>query len=298
MSDDPYLYSVRPILPCIVLDQNCFRDQRVVSKAILRAKNNNELIVITETALKEMMKSKKWESYYELSLKGLKEFPESVVGARSIGEMLEVEERDGIPQRNIVDNFLTSILRQHLVDLRAGPDRIMEMNKIFAERMQNMKFNASFYELNKKVLMMMVKNANDNLPPELVKKFRQRDRKALIDFLSSDAVTAICIDSIKDRGCPQNVAQMLALEPSVSSYYFLTTLGLMLKWVFFGGIETIEAERLSNDSLDMEYIAISFFCKELVSKDQKMMWIYSVLKDVVDFRWLTEKARLKSLGFI
>ena len=242
MNDDPYDYHKRPVLHYIVLDQNCFRDQQVVEKALLRAREKGELIVLTEAALHERMKSKIWISYYGISLKGLSEFPDGVVGARSIGEMLEFEERSGVPQRNIVDDFMTSILRQHLKNLQSGPDQIMELNKIFATGLQNRMFNGSFYELNKAVLVGMVKDITNTLPLDLVKKFRQQDQKALINFLISHEVTAVCIDAIQDAGCSRDVAIMLAHEPSVSHYYFLTTLALSIKWIALGGIETVKAE--------------------------------------------------------
>ena len=265
---------------------------------MLNARNEGELIVLTESAFYEMMKSKEWASYYEQSLSGLMEFPESVIGVRSIGAMIEVEERDGIPQRDIIDEEWTSLLREHLINLRAGPDKVMEINKVFAARLQEGMFNASFYELNKVVLVGMVKNLSDNLPPELVKKFRKRDQQALVDFIASDEITALCIDSIRDSGCPRDVALMLALEPSISSYHFLSTLALALKWVALGGIKTVSAAKLNNDSLDMDYITISLFCKKLISKDQKMIWINGILREAIDKRWQTVKDRLKDQGLI
>ena len=296
--DDPYRYPVRRVLPYVVLDQNCLRDKPIISESVSRAREEGELIVLTETAFYEMMKSKDWDSYYELSLVGLTEFPESVVGARSIGAMLEVEERDGIPQRYIVDDTWTSMLREHLTNLRVGPDKIMEINKIFAARLQDGMFNTEFYERNKAVLVRMVKDLSDNLPPEFVKNLRQRNRQALVNFMASDEVMSVCIDSIRDSGHSRDVAIMLALEPSVSSYHFLSTLALALKWVALGGIEMTTPERLNNDSLDMDYITISLFCKKLISKDQEMTWIYSVLREAIDRRWQTVKGRLEDSGLI
>src|SRR4051812_42898825 len=57
---DPYAFDSRPVLPYVVIDQNCLRDEGIVSQALRSAREGGELIVLTEAAFFEMMKSGEW----------------------------------------------------------------------------------------------------------------------------------------------------------------------------------------------------------------------------------------------
>jgi hypothetical protein len=48
----------------------------------------------------------------------------------------------------------------------------------------------------------------------------------------------------------------------------------------------------------MDYIAISLFCKGLISRDQKTMWIYGVLREALARRWQVTKKRMEERGLI
>ena len=133
---DPFASESRQTLPFVVLDQNCLRDELIISEAVYQAKKCGRLVVLTETLFQELLKSEQWLSYYRISLSGLTEHPECVVGARSLGELLEGELAGAEPRFDIVSERWTTLLRLHLTNLHTGPDQFMQLNQIFAKRIQ------------------------------------------------------------------------------------------------------------------------------------------------------------------
>ena len=108
--------------PYIVVDQNCLRDEALISEIKAKSKILGWQILIPDVSMMEMLKSQEWESTMRHSLRYLASCPDLVSLALGFGEIMRAERDSGEPIDDLVDDLITPNFRQLLIEIDSGID--------------------------------------------------------------------------------------------------------------------------------------------------------------------------------
>lgn len=273
------------VLPYIVIDQNCLRDEDILRERVTRARTHGELIVLPDTAFIEMTKNAEWELTIKESLRILAKYSAGVVVSYSPGQLLRMERDSGRAHCDIVDHIATPQIRSLLDEIDRGENNFLEIIKPLVVDAQavfrNQKLN---HEGNRKYVAAAVGFWELSLPMTAIKQLRRNDRKLFCELLASSHVVEMCRISMEGLGWAAGSSSYLASSPSVTSHNFLCIAALGLRYVADGGIEGKSAEKVTNDVADLDYLLMATFCKELLTKDQKLNELYENVCAAIEYR--------------
>jgi hypothetical protein len=273
------------VLPYVVIDQNCLRDESILNERIIRARTHGELIVLADTAFIEMTKNAEWELTINQSLKILAKFPMGVVASYSPGQLLRMERDSGQALCDIVDHNSTPKIRRLLGEIGRGENHFLKVIEPFVIDGQSVfreqKLN---HERNRPYVGAAVEFWKLLLTKTAIKQLRRNDRKLFCELLASPHVTERCRVAMDMLGWAKGSTAYLASHPSVSSHNFLCISALGLRYLAEGGFESKSAEKITNDVADLDYLLTATFCKNLLTKDKKLNELYENICIAIEYR--------------
>src|SRR4051794_21571101 len=104
----------------VVVDQNALTNERLIRELLFRARAGNVSIVVADMALIEASKMGDPEAGMRLSLRYVADYPNVVVSAFALVDLLRSEWVTEFPRTSAIDDELTPSLRRLLSELVAG----------------------------------------------------------------------------------------------------------------------------------------------------------------------------------
>ncbi len=283
----------RPTHPHLVLDQNVLRDQAVLVPRLEVACRHSVLLLITDMAFVEMTKSDQWESTTRRSMEILSGHPECVAVSHAVGPMMRKERDTGEPAADIIDHQLTARFRGFLSDVHAGSGRSWEH---FCSKVPEAKPAAARQSLdhtrNKMIVEGMVAGWKRDLSSDTLRQVRNHCRDVIVQLLASESTTAMIRNGLEQNGYPKKTAAYLASVPSVSAHVTLCFAATALRWLEYGGLDSMPPDRVTNDLNDVDYVMIATFCSGVVSNETEVNELFTDVSGALDRRW----ARLREVA--
>jgi hypothetical protein len=85
-------------------------------------------------------------------------------------------------------------------------------------------------------------------------------------------------------GLAPEVARALAFDRSVSAHALMTMSAMALRWFAFSGLDGAAPEKVTNDLMDGDYIAVGSLCAELVSEERKVREVLADVEQAAEIR--------------
>lgn len=255
-----------------VLDQNYLRSEEL--KALIEGEPRTKF-VLPDIALLEMCKGGEWKSTMERSLETLAQAPSRVNLSMSVGEALnfeltKVESIEGRLLPKDLTQFLRSIMRDVAVQSQSGPG-VTLMSKSIQEVQEEIGSNELDHKGNQRCLMTRTHILKSVLGNECLREFRNRTlsddaRLAMINSISNDLSHAF----LKEKNLsPNRIKNFLKKKPLVLRFYLLS-IRHAFEWARIGGLENYPAEKVTNDLIDQEYVAIASFFDGIKTKEKRV----------------------------
>ena len=279
-------YSLRYRYPYIVVDQNCLRDEALISEIKAKSKILGWQILIPDVSMMEMLKSQEWESTMRHSLRYLASCPDLVSLALGFGEIMRAERDSGEPIDDLVDDLITPNFRQLLIEIDSGIDgKVIAKVRAGIVDAQDLAKRQFLRHTNNKAMLVSLRDAwRKELSDKEIRELRSDPRKQ-VDLWASVQMTKTCVIGLENGGYPIKAAQMLSAEPSVSGCWVSCLSALALKWLVLGGIEALPPKKVTNDLVDVDYIVLGTLSCELHSKENRVKELYQNMGHVMDARW-------------
>lgn len=257
----------------LVLDQNYLRFDGLNQ---LISDELDAIFILPDVALIEMCKGEKWHHVMRSSLAVLSKIPEKVKVSICVGEAIrkELASFKSIEGRLLHDDF-TDFKNRILmdvadntrspggVDLIAG--KIDSAQKDFRDdelnHAKNQERNLKFYSTLKSELDAKLIKALRNC------KISEDARLTIISELAQWQLQ----DFLLARGLSEErVSDFINQKPLLLRFYILLV-QQGIEWIRIGGLESQPAERITNNSMDQDYVLIGSFFDALLSQDGKVV---------------------------
>lgn len=272
-------------LPYVVVDQNVLRKEAELLPAFGRAIAVDGAILLPDVAMVEMTKGVNWESATRQSLRIMSRFPDRVVVAHGVGELLRRERDAGRPVIDLVDREVTESFRRLLRDLQGGAGPTLEGLLQAVPSHQQMAADQHLdHSKNKPSIERIVEQWKCIVTPEGRRHMAEGNVDLFRELLALDKTTEIIEGSLVGAGYPAEAAKILATSRSVTAHAFLCRAALGLRWFVMGGIESAKGTTITNDVVDMDYVIMGSFCAELLSKETKVREMHDHLLAVAALR--------------
>lgn len=268
-----------------IVDQNFFRSDELKQK-IEECKKIN--FVIPDVALLEMFKSEKWEETMRGSLSILSSHPTRTHMAICIGDGIRHETTQWKSiSGNLLNKNFTTFLRDLLHCVNTGKssaylEKIRDQHKNTVESLAQSELN---HEGNKSRLEKLIKSLHKILSEEFIKgirsnKITREERLTLIKQIAprlmGEYFELQVISTEKSKF-------FLKKKPLLIRIMYLK-IWLCLDWISKGGFESVRDEKITNDLLDHNYVAIASFFDGILSREVRVNEAYEDLKWMLNAR--------------
>lgn len=255
-----------------VLDQNYLRSNDL--KALI-VKEPKAKFVLPDVALLEMCKGDKWRETMQGSLKTIALVPGRVMQSMSVGEGLnfELNNMKSIEGRLLpkeLTKFVRSLMRDVADSNHSGPgvSRIFLGIKQAQDEIKNNELDHGKNQLSLKTRTSIIKSAlgADRLKELKNETIPDESRLGIIHSVSNDLIRTF----LANEGHSQNrVRSFLKTKPLMLRFYLLSVRHAF-EWAKNGGLESLPAERVTNDIFDQEYVAIASFFDGIKSRETRV----------------------------
>jgi hypothetical protein len=278
------------LLPFLILDQNAFRDHTVFDPALERARSTGCKLMVIDAALIEMTKNiPHWEETTRRSFALLAQRPDLVTIGRAVPELLLLEHETGAPAFDQLEaEDLVPQFRAFLAETQTGSGSTIEnarreiaqaqalMHKQYLDGPRNKRRIQRWCETYKQ----MFSGAED--------RERLREPEVRRSFLADQRWAEMLQTELEKAGCL--VASRLAYERSVSAHTLLASALVGLRWFVNGGVETARESTATNDLMDADYATLGSFCRELITKENKLREEWEDLQAIGELRVFSRDA--------
>lgn len=255
-----------------VVDQNYFRaeDLKKIVSAVPQAK-----FVIPDIALLEMCKGPNWEGVMRKSLSTLSTCSDRVFLSMSVFNAInfEVANLKSVEGR-LLPKELRKLIRSILFDIQNGTSSYGVSTIISG--IKNAQVDIGHNELNhaqnELSLRTRTKIIYSLLDESLLKRLKKGavsdpERLSLIKKIS----TELFFHYLSKSGVSENKIRIFLKTKPLLLRHFHLCVRHAFEWTIHGGINSFPAEKMTNDILDQDYVAIASFFDELLSKDSKVL---------------------------
>lgn len=275
------------VLPYVVVDQNTMRDRAALEPVVADAARTGKKLLVIDAAMIEMTKSPSYESTLRASLALLARIADHVSVGRAVPDLLRREHATGMSARGeIVDDVLTGPLREVLRELASGRDGPHVAHLLAAIPQHQAHARGQYLDAarNKTRVQRFHDVLKEQLKAAQITK-PQQIAAVRVELLSSEVWASIIEESaIGSALCTPEAAATLARSPSVLAHSIIASAALALRWLERRGIETAGDELFTNELMDLDYAVIASFCDRLVSRDQGMLDVCELLRQVAERR--------------
>ncbi len=264
-----------------VIDQNYLRKDDLTD--MIRSSRSDEYFVITDAAFIEMTKSNWWEEISKKSLQVICKYPQKLLISESTPDIIrkELSTKKPIKLSDLFSSELTESVWDYLLEFQSqgqsGPQhsdmkKAIEKNKHILDKQQ---LNHSS---NLKKLQNGCKGLRNLLNADVLKRMRN-GTYTYDDLKESIAkpVLTLTASFLQGKGfCKEEIESFLMQDSFILRYQVAFTM-LCLHWVSEGGVETLPAEKATNEFMDMDYVLIASYGGSILSKEGK---VHRQLKDI------------------
>lgn len=269
----------------VVIDQNITQNSDKVREILSDPSNQ---IIITDNLFIETLKSEHWKTSARESFRYLSEAPERVVVAKAHGQLLR-EESELKKPTSLEDVQLTTSFRDFLKSFSIEPEKSLDMisdgRKSATDKAIEQQLN---HQQNKATLEGIIDCWEADIGQHKIKLLRQEYHKSPRNYHTmSELLTSL--DGVKLIGrnimepfdlTPQEAANLIINRSSVLCLV-LCFHGYALKWISMGGLNGLTEEKITNELMDMDYLAISLLCDEFITQEKKLIELYHVMKGIL-----------------
>jgi len=265
-----------------VIDQNYFRAEELKDLVGQRPELN---FVIPDIALLEMCKGDSWLETMRSSLTTLSACPERVFHSMAVGEALnfELEHLTSVGGRLLPDEF-RDFIRSVLCDIRDGTEvagiaviagQIKEAQQDIRDKELHHEQNALSLKTRKDIVEEALKG--DALKALKNRKITAQERLDLIRRIAKEILSELLKRSGRNDA---EISAFLKTEPLLLRFGYLSVRHA-LEWATKGGLDSFPAEKVTNDVLDQDYVAIASFFDGLLTKDTRVQEAYEDLCELL-----------------
>jgi len=263
----------QPVWDFSILDQNCLRDESV----ILSIPGN---ILIPDFEIAEMVKGNGWCIAASRSLSLISQKPERIYVSKPSGEILHAELSTGHNAHDIIDEIATKGFRKVLAAIANGKkNEVFQSMASFVKEANDDARCGRFNDgMNRNMMNAMVKAWREELTEPELKGLRKGnfETNGFKKLLSAKSMTKTIVGAYSFDDYSIDHINALAIFPSFSACYMIALSALALEWIAKGGFDQVKAERITNDLIDIEFIATSIFCQSLFSKENRVNSLRSI----------------------
>ena len=261
-----------------IIDANYFQDPAL--KAYLSS-SKEHFVVFNDYACMEAYKGNSIKSISK-SMKIVSSFPDQVLVLKSTREVVRLTLSSRDP-RQLEDIDQSKGFRHfcHGVRLASLGDEALK-RQIIAKGMEaSTRFNA----LRKDTIRgaMGIAKLKKSFRPEHLSAFRKNEPISS-EMISKRIRDIQLLAAFLYRHHP-DVDRMPQANELSNGYIFRIAVNvhlLALKWISDGGLGTVSLDKLSNDLVDMNYVAYATYFDGLLTRDKKMMKIYQEARSILE----------------
>jgi|SRR5579863_1073423 len=278
--------------PFIVIDQNQLRDPLAITRLLADCHNNGLKMLLPDGAFLEFSKGGLPFETARRSLQILAPHRELVCSARKLTAMVQDEFDRRSPCDTLVHERASEYLRSLLADLERGDESTLRkmidgpIAKLMPASLEVWNNHAE----NKRIVTGLLDAIKSDMRADRLKALRQSPERGVSDWLSSADGMRFVFQGLKARGADDPTALELTRSPSVSAGFLSALAGVAVYWIAFGGIDAVQANKLSGDLNDVEYIVVGALAQSLATSDRRASVICRAVSDAFEAR------RLQLLG--
>lgn len=267
-------------LPFIVLDQNALTRDEVLQPAIKEARRLNLRLMLTDSALIELVEAVDWEQRMRRGFAKLSSVPSLVTIAVPIPDLYRIELSTGQPafdQLEALDYCLP--VRQLLEQSQRGEGEVLEFvrTKISGAKARVL---PQYLEGNKKMVQSYVEAFRRLLPND--ERRRLADPAYRHTALASASWTNLIRHIISNLGF--NGADNFARRPSIIVHDILSTVLVAAKWYRDNGLDGAHEHKVTNDLIDAGHAVTASFCHGFATQDRNARTIWEDLVAIAKLR--------------
>ncbi len=227
-----------------IIDQNSLREN--VGANLKAHLSSGGQVLISDVAFSEMTKNPiLWEENFRHSTKILRNYPNQVLVAKTVGYIFGEEIRTGRPAREnlsgTISSFSTNAFREHL---RAMGNEDTNFGRKFRQNIKPAQdlANRNYFRgaFSKKNLLLWMSMWNDLLD-EATKKMLRKELipwPALQDVMLKHDINFLIFAIMRALKIPEDISANLVDSKSLLYLLILTNHTYALKWLALGGVES------------------------------------------------------------
>jgi hypothetical protein len=265
-------------LPFVLLDYRVWATPRAAEDVFNHCLTEHLGILIPDVALHQLGKSRLSYDDRRTLLHSIAKYRTIVSLAKEVGEMMRAEVPFGQPTRNVVNEEVTQSFRRILGTVDAG--QVNGANTFLTQLSDEVRaetLKREHHEKNRNVIKQLQRQWQKALPSDDLAQLRLEDEAVFVRVMAEWETAAIVFQAAKRDGCNDEAAMRLALEPSVYGHlvYGLAALALDSLAADNSGAPWSLQER--NDLLDLDYLCIALFCRDLTTTSKRLQRVWSRL---------------------
>ena len=267
-----------------LVDQNCLRTEEL---AALVSKPESKF-VLSDEALYEMCKSPQWERTLRESLYTLSAQPSKTYAGKSMSDVLrwELKHKESI-DGHLIDQAGTVFLRRLLDGVLRGvdTDALTHMKENIHEAQEELAKIHLNHEENKANLVELVDQiatTEGSLAADLRKGVLSREaRLSRVKNLAVQAERSY----LRKNGFNYQQTELMIRRRPASLRFGLVRVWYAFDWLKQLGIESIKAQKVTNEKLDYRYVVLATFLSGgLLTRETQMRRCYLDVAEVLR-RW-------------
>ena len=255
-----------------VLDQNYLRSDEL--RALI-VDEPDAKFVLPDIALLEMCKGDKWKETMQRSLETLARAPGRVMQSMSVGEALRgelanVKSIEGRLLPKDLTQFVRSIMRDVASNDHSGPGVTLISKSIqkAQEEIRNQELDHGRNQLSLRTRTDIIKSALGN------EHLRKLKNGTVPDDVRLDVIKSVSNDLVRtflssEGHSPNRIKSFLKTKPLMLRFYLLSVRHTF-EWAKSGGLESYPAEKVTNDIIDQDYVAIASFFDGIKTRENRV----------------------------
>jgi hypothetical protein len=269
-----------------VVDMNVVRREEKILPVLEAAAREKIPVLLPEALLYEGVKGRDWEEGLRMTLGHVARFSPRVVAlARRVRHLTDFERRTGTAIVDLAYREQQPRLLALLADVRSGSrtafDEVRRENPMAPPTVTKDDDGES-----RNLVMADIDRLQRRLPPDLLKHLRQHPGDDVPAILLADPDRGVEFQTILQRGgYDEQIAEALALVPSITANQYLGRFALALRWISYGGARTANPSQFSNDLRDLEYLILGLGCTGFETNDSGLRCLHRQLSIAAKLRW-------------
>lgn len=250
-----------------IIDASFFRDTSLVN--YLKSDKEN-IVVFCDYACMETYKGNAIKNIFE-SIRIVSKFPDQVVMLKGT--------RDIIKLNNYVELFEDTIQTKEFKTFCLGIERAVLGDTVLVGQILNKSKIAlsHFDRMRNDTLLILqgIKKLTKSYKSEYLLALKKKEelKTEVIDKIIRD-IMLLAVFLFQKHPDIQEIPQPPQIRNTYIFRFAISAYLLSLRWISDGGIENVSLDNLSNDFVDMNYVAYATFFDGLLTKDNKMQEIY------------------------